>query len=85
MAILRYYVANEYTVYLHLEEDIMADYPKMYAILCAAASDAVDLIEREHAPDRAALLLREALLKAEELYIEGGEAHDDSQPLSVTP
>ena len=48
----------------------MVDYPKMYAFLCAAASDAVDLIEREHAPDRAALLLRAALLKAEALYIE---------------
>ena len=48
----------------------MTDYPKMYAILCAAASEAVDLIERAHAPERAALLLREALLRAEELYIE---------------
>ena len=49
----------------------MADYPKMYAILCAAASEAVDLIEREQAPVRAALLLRKALLQAEDLYIEG--------------
>ena len=46
----------------------MTDYPAMYAILCAAASEAVDLIENGDA-DRAARLLRRALLEAEEDYI----------------
>ena len=50
----------------------MPDYQKMYALLCGAASDAVDLIERGESI-KAAALLREALLKAEDMYIEAGE------------
>lgn len=50
----------------------MPDYPKMYAILCAAASDAIDLIEAG-SPASAAEKLQAALLKAEELYIGEGE------------
>lgn len=48
----------------------MADYQKMYATVCAAASEAVD--ESENIPlamqcrDR----LKAALLKAEDIYIE---------------
>ena len=47
----------------------MADYPKMYAILCAAASEALDRLE-EGQEQQAAAVLRKALLEAEELYIE---------------
>ena len=52
-------------------------YRKMYAIVCAAASEAIDQIERERAPETAAHLLRTALLEAEELYISADEAPDD--------
>lgn len=47
------------------------DYQKMYAILCGAASDALDLLADtpENAPARQVLLL--ALEQAEELYLAG--------------
>ena len=35
-------------------------YRKMYAIVCTAASEAIDQIERERAPETAAHLLRTA-------------------------
>ncbi len=46
----------------------MPDYPKMYAILCAAASDAIDRMDEEDTP-AAKGILQEALTRAEELYI----------------
>ena len=51
----------------------MADYKRMYAILCAAASEALDLLPE--LPENAAglELLQRALLEAEEVYIAGGE------------
>ena len=48
----------------------MTDYRKMYAILCCAASEAVDWTEKGQA-ERASALLKAALLEAEELYITG--------------
>lgn len=51
-------------------------YRKMYAIVCAAASEAIDQIERERAPETAAHLLRTALLEAEELYTSADETPD---------
>ena len=51
----------------------MPDYPKMYAILCSAASEAIDLIEAGNAPE-AAEKLQKALLYDEELYVGEGEA-----------
>lgn len=47
----------------------MADYRKMYAVVCAAASEALDLLPEnaETAAGRAAL--QKALTEAEELYI----------------
>ena len=42
----------------------MADYRKMYYLLCSAASKAIDA-----APEDAKQILRSALLEAEELYI----------------
>ncbi len=50
----------------------MPDWPKMYAILCAAASEAIDLIEAG-SPAGAAEKLEQALLTAEELYVGAGE------------
>ena len=50
----------------------MPDYRKMYAILCAAASDAVDLL-REGRQASAEETLLAALSRAEELYIAAHE------------
>ncbi len=44
-------------------------YKKMYAILCAVASDAIDLLAKEGGRAQASLLLEKALLEAEEIYI----------------
>ena len=46
----------------------MPNYPKMYAILCAAASEAIDRIGRENNAG-AVNLLQNALSEAEDLYI----------------
>ncbi len=47
----------------------MPDYEKMYALICGAASDALDLLleTEENQPGRERL--QAALLQAEELYI----------------
>lgn len=47
----------------------MPDYKKMYALVCGAASDALDLLPEtvENQPGRERL--QAALLQAEELYI----------------
>lgn len=50
----------------------MPDYQKMYAIVCAAASDAVDALEQEDGADLAKNILLRALEQAEELYIRDG-------------
>ena len=49
----------------------MPDYQKMYALLCRAASEALDVLPRspENAPAR-------LWLRAEELYIAGAPAED---------
>lgn len=44
-------------------------YPKMYAIVCGAASDAIDLLSAPEGVPEARLLLEKALLSAEELYL----------------
>ena len=43
----------------------MADYRKMYMVLCSAASEAIDA-----SPEEARRLLQNALQKAEEIYID---------------
>jgi len=48
----------------------MADYKKMYAILCAAADAAIDPLERIPLAWPQAQALRRALLEAEEVYLE---------------
>ena len=57
----------------------MANYQKMYYLLCSAASKAIDA-----SPEEAKQILRSALLEAEELYIctceeENGEEKSCSQ------
>ena len=47
----------------------MLTYKQLYAHLCAAQSDAIDLLERRENFE-ALLLLRKSLEQAEELYIE---------------
>ena len=47
----------------------MISYKQLYATLCAAQSDAIDLLERRE-NFKALLLLRKSLEQAEELYIE---------------
>ena len=52
------------------ENKIMADYEKMYGLLCRAADDALSIIEdRPQDTAAAAELLRAALLAAEDVYI----------------
>lgn len=48
----------------------MADYKKMYAILCGAVDDVIDPLERIPLARRCVEKLKEALLEAEEVYIE---------------
>lgn len=47
----------------------MADYQRMYAVVCAAASDALDLLPENGETAAARAVLQKALLEAEELYI----------------
>ena len=52
-------------------------YQKMYAIVCGAASDAVDLLSSPGGALHAKVLLENALLSAEELYLSYGEESAD--------
>ena len=51
----------------------MADYAKMYYIVCSAASGAIDA-----EPEQARQLLREALHEAEEIYIQTCEPEEEN-------
>ena len=53
----------------------MANYQKLYAILCGAASEAIDLIE-DGETEKAAGMLKKALLECEELYVSAEEQAD---------
>lgn len=48
----------------------MADYEKMYALLCAAVDNAIDALENVPAAQEASQALQAALLEAEEMYIQ---------------
>ena len=52
----------------------MADYQKMYALLCGAVSDALDILPQMAETMPARQLLKRALLEAEELYLASTEA-----------
>ena len=45
------------------------NYQKMYAILCGAMSDAIDLLEPLVGTQQAIALMQDALDQAEELYL----------------
>ncbi len=47
----------------------MADYAKMYAILCAAASEALDMLPETAENAEGRRLLQSALYQAEEMYV----------------
>lgn len=48
----------------------MPNYQKMYAILCGAASDALDVLPETAETAQGRRLLLEALERAEEIYLE---------------
>lgn len=48
----------------------MADYKKMYAVLCGAVDDIIDTLEEIPLALSSARILRKALEQAEEIYIE---------------
>ena len=48
----------------------MADYQKMYAVLCCAVDDAISDLERIPAADLVLRRLQKALFEAENIYIE---------------
>lgn len=48
----------------------MPDYKKMYLLLCAAASDALDWLARIPENEAAIFRLQNALNEAEDIYIE---------------
>ena len=54
---------------LYKEENRMEKYKKMYAILCGAISDALDVLPYLPEDVQARFLLEKALQEAEELYI----------------
>jgi len=56
----------------------MPDYPHMYAILCAAASNAIDLIAGGKNAE-AVNLLQSALSEAEDLYISAEDEKIDAE------
>ena len=51
----------------------MPDYKKMYALMCAAASEALDLLPETEATRPGRDKLQTALLEAEEMYISAGD------------
>lgn len=52
----------------------MEDYRKMYHILCTAASDALDLLPDNMENMMGRKLLQDALLEAEEIYLDEEES-----------
>lgn len=56
----------------------MADYERMYALLCGAVDNAIDALENVPAAERISQSLQSALLEAEEIYIQTAPCVDDS-------
>lgn len=60
-------------------EMIMADYKKMYSVLCRAADAAITKLERSPlSAQSAAQTLRIALQKAEDIFIETADESEDN-------
>lgn len=68
-------------ILVHKEENTMIDYKKMYAILCTAASEAIDILPNSTENLKARIELETALRKTEEMYISQSEypAHLEKQ------
>lgn len=52
----------------------MTDYEKMYAVLCGAIDDALDMLEKVPDAQNTAELLQAALLKAENMFVESSSS-----------
>lgn len=63
----------------------MADYRKMYAILCAAIDDVIDPLERIPLAHFEVEKLRAALLSAEEVYINSSPDPEEAGTTSIIP
>ena len=61
----------------------MADYRKMYGILCRAASEALDALPDTPGNQSGRELLQEALFKAEEVYINTSADASERQHVST--
>ena len=55
----------------------MPDYEKMYALLCTAASEALDLLPETEETRAGRDMLQDALLRAEEMYISAGDEDNE--------
>ena len=60
----------------------MVDYPKMYAVLCGAVDEAIQMLESIPQAKFPAHALQIALQRAEDIYIETAEASDDANESS---
>lgn len=61
----------------------MADYKKMYAILCKAIDDAIDPLEQIPSAIEIKVALQNALYEAEELYITTSLYRENKENLNV--
>lgn len=61
----------------------MADYQKMYAILCKAIDDVIDPLEQIPEARGIAKSLHTALLEAEEIYIDSTPYVEESDASSI--
>ena len=52
----------------------MTDYEKMYAVLCGAIDDALDMLEKVPDAQNTAEFLQTALLKAENMFVESSSS-----------
>ena len=57
----------------------MEKYKRMYAILCAAASEAIDALPYLPETLYARCLLEKALLEAEDVYIDGADGRNQAE------
>lgn len=57
----------------------MTDYKRMYLILCSAIDDVIDPLEQFTVSEPYARKLNDALLAAEEIYIESSVCEDEAQ------
>lgn len=61
----------------------MADYQKMYAILCKAIDNVIDPLEQIPEAKKIAKSLHTALLEAEEIYIDSTPYFEESDASSI--